>query len=232
MKYVLKRDRLDFLTEWIEAHRVDGELVNCHYRELKKEDKNKIKQALLEDQGYICCYTGHVIDLEDSHIEHIKPQSTSTHLETVDYYNMLAAYPQSPLKGEPGCKYGAQARGADILLVTPLMEDCERRFRFLKSGHIKATDDSDRDAVQTIESLRLDHPELVDFRKGVIDETFAIFEVKGISLSELVAVIEKLDSTIYSRDSDGRLSKACFVIKGLTSDLLKRVRKTLLGDDE
>ena len=233
MKYTTKRASFSFLGDWIEQSKIDGELhPDINYRQLRADEKNVIKSALLEDQGYICCYTGHSIDMETSHIEHIKPQSLCRDegrlLDTLDYNNMLAAYPHTPLH-EKGCGYGAQARGNSLLFITPLMEDCEQRFRFLPSGHIEAADQSDNDAMVTIHHLKLDHERLVDVRKAIISETFTLLRQTASRTSDLVLLLETLADTVYNPDASGKLRPFCFVIRWVVIDTLERIGASIPG---
>lgn len=44
------------------------------YDELQNPQKRNLHQALLDEQGSVCCYCGRSVGFEDSHIEHFKPQ--------------------------------------------------------------------------------------------------------------------------------------------------------------
>ncbi len=57
-------------------------------------EKDDLRKALLEEQGYICCYCmGRIKDptSEFMKIEHWKPQDLCKSLEDLDYSNLLAA---------------------------------------------------------------------------------------------------------------------------------------------
>lgn len=239
MKYTTKRASFPFLETWIEKSKIDGELhPDINYSQLLGHEKDVIKRALLEDQGYICCYTGHSIEMETSHIEHVKPQSVcreeGNFLDTLSYNNMLAAYPHTPrgYLGEKGCEYGAQVRGNLLLLITPLMADCEQHFRFLPSGHIEAAEQLDNDAVLTIQRLKLDNGRLIDIRKAVISETFTLLRQAATSKSDLVQLLERLVDTVYNPDAEGRLRPFCFVIHWVVVETLEKVNATIPGREE
>ena len=236
MKYTVKRSDVQFLTDWVDGWKIDGEYPSdLDYRQLTSDIKTKIKQALLEDQGFICCYTGHEIDGENSHIEHIKPQSMCRDegkpLETLNYTNMLAAYPRSPrgYLNEKGVKYGALIRGNIILNITPLMPDCEQRFKFLADGTMEAATPEDDDAVHTIESLGLKNSRLVDIRKEIIDEIFTLLRSAANDTSGLVMSIELLVNNAYRKNSEGKLRPFCFVIHGVATDTLNRINGLIPG---
>jgi len=52
-------------------------------------EKDELRQALGEEQGFICCYCMQRIKLETMHIEHWKPRSLYPAL-SLDYKNLLA----------------------------------------------------------------------------------------------------------------------------------------------
>lgn len=137
--------------------------------------KSEITDALLDEQGDLCAYTGIRIDLNDSHIEHLKPRAHDWGGDTdVRYENMVACHT------EDGCEFGAMYKGNwpppsewdDF--ITPLEERCERCFQYEIDGSIVAVGNNQA-AERTVENLNLDHPELEDLRADAIEgimETF------------------------------------------------------------
>jgi uncharacterized protein (TIGR02646 family) len=137
--------------------------------------KAEILEALLDEQGEICAYTGIRIGDSDAHIEHLKPRAHSWDGNTdVSYENMVACHT------EEGGAFGATYKGDwpspsewdDF--VTPLEERCEQCFQYGTDGSIHAAGGNPA-AEQTIEKLRLDHPELEDLRKEAITEVVVTF---------------------------------------------------------
>ena len=55
------------------------------------------------------------------------------------------------------------------MLISPLQEDCETRFRFTANGEIHPRSSSDVAAAMTINRLALDLPKLNALRKAVVD---------------------------------------------------------------
>lgn len=51
-------------------------------------NKKKLKEILLKEQGYICCYCGQRVEETNSHIEHVRPKKENKHL-TYEYYHLL-----------------------------------------------------------------------------------------------------------------------------------------------
>jgi uncharacterized protein (TIGR02646 family) len=207
MKFISKRESPRELIEWFQGQYIDGQLINCRFDNLESSTKTLIKQQLLEEQGWLCCYTGLTIENSTSHIEHLLPQSISknrgTH-EDVDYQNMLAAYPKN---GK--CPYGAKARDNKQLPVHPLQTDCEAKFRFDIEGRISGVD---RDATDTIEILKLCL--LTDERKTAISEV--LFSSDNILSQD---DLRRFAKNYCMPDENGKLRKFCFVIAQVAQQL-------------
>lgn len=211
MKYIKKAESPKKLLEWFEGQFIDGQYINCRFEHLPSELKAEIKEMLLQEQGWLCCYTGLTIDTDTSHFEHIFPQALSrrqgTH-EDVNYQNMLAAYPK-----DGKCDFGAKAREDDLLPVQPLQKDCETKFKFDIEGSISGVDD---DSEQTIKLLKLFL--LNDERKAAIGEV--LFPADVILNREDFQVV----TTRYcDPDENGRFRKFCFVISYVAKGLLNSI---------
>ncbi|MFO7031487.1 hypothetical protein B9T07_16180 [Limnospira fusiformis CCALA 023] len=93
MKWIQKKNEPDKLKEWRSRYSND---INVGY-DLMRQDHDLVKKltiSLLEEQGWLCAYTGLSIDENKCHIEHLKPQTHCTPNETVLYSNIVACYPQ------------------------------------------------------------------------------------------------------------------------------------------
>tara|TARA_B110000003_G_scaffold262845_1_gene285908 strand:+ start:2175 stop:2558 length:384 start_codon:yes stop_codon:yes gene_type:complete len=113
MRYIEKNEPPRALINW-RAQRAEHD-QNLDFRDLDHVSidgvyvnvKEAIKKQRLKDQGYLCAYTQIRIELDTSHVEHLKPQSLSRindrkkHFieETVDYENMVLCYPKQESKG-------------------------------------------------------------------------------------------------------------------------------------
>jgi uncharacterized protein (TIGR02646 family) len=213
MKYIKKGASPRQLTEWFNGQPVEnGDHINCRYEQLDPEVKNIVEQQLLQEQGWLCCYTGMSISGDNFHIEHLIPRSISksrgTH-EDVDYQNMLAAYPKG------NCPFGAKIRENKPIPITPLQPICEYKFQFDLEGNITGVDE---DATYTINCLRLDHEMLDEMRKAAIDE--ALFpDNHRLSQAQINVVIHEY----CSRNRSGKYPKFCFVIAQAAQQLLGRI---------
>ena len=214
MKYIRKGKTPHELKAWLKDQVVNGKRINSHYKDLPPSVKNAIETKLLEEQGWLCCYTGISLVESDFHIEHVVPQSLSRARDTyedVDYNNMLAAYPRG------SCAFGAKARGDKPLAVNPLNPKCEAVFDFDADGHITSNDSGAR---ETIKVLKLDSPILDDMRNRAIVEV--IFpKNKPRSEAQIKTIAEKY-CTI---NKNGRYPKFCYVVALVAQKQLGRMER-------
>lgn len=111
------------------------------YVSLQNPEKRALHQALLDEQGQLCCYCGRSITLADSHIEHFRPQEQREDL-ALDFENLLASCIRETEPGAP--LHCGHAKGHDFdeaRHVSPLDPTCERRFGYLLTGTIFSKDD-------------------------------------------------------------------------------------------
>jgi uncharacterized protein (TIGR02646 family) len=99
MRRIIKQHSVD-LTDFIEKEKAKGEYPS--YKELSKNPEYtshffNIRQQLLKEQGYICCYCQQLISFVETQspnmrVEHFKPKNNKDFKELeVDYLNLLAA---------------------------------------------------------------------------------------------------------------------------------------------
>ena len=134
---------------------------NETYNHLSGNVKKDLKNRLLEDQGYICCYCGKRLGNDSSSIiEHVLPQSENTD-KTMSFQNMLVCCDggdadrhnnnlirranhglsvdqQKPLILKHPEHCGA-AKKNKKLPFSPL-DDCEKRYTYFDDGTIIAND--------------------------------------------------------------------------------------------
>ncbi len=127
-----------------------------------------IHESLLREQGFVCCYCESSIARDDSHIEHFRPRKFRE--LQLDYENLHSSCLREGAKGEPRHCGHLKGRWFDEeLLISPLDESCERRFRYTGNGDIFPRVDGDAGAKTTIQKLGLDLPKLRDLRAAAID---------------------------------------------------------------
>lgn len=219
MKKVTKTHTPQKLTEWCNENRE----VNHKYEHLLGTEAHQdLKSKLLQEQGWLCAYTGRSIDSATSHVEHIKPQNDCAEWEDVEYRNLIACFPAGG--GDTSYGYGAPVKAGwwdEQQFVTPLSSECERRFRFVWSGHVHPNPKEHVGAIETIKVLGLDEKSLCQLRRARIDGFFGFGQrtrARPLSIKDAEAAL----ATIESRDNNGRLQEFCFVIKQLLEKYIEK----------
>ena len=196
MKYIEKtKSEPAVFAKWTKAGGWDAsDSVNSKAWAMKQE----IKELLLKEQGFICCYCEEQITTENSHIEHLLPKGNPqfAHLKS-NYSNLLCScnYPKS-------CGH---SKGNSIIKVSPLQETCEDVFGYNDNGRIEGIN---QDAVDTIESLHLDCERLNAARNGIIAVFLSVMQ-EGITLSEYDDWMEDY----LKQDSEDRFRRFWTVVK-------------------
>lgn len=217
MKYIQKQSEPQSFTEWKAKANEDWQPT---YEELRNPEKHDVFQALLDDQGNICCYCGMRIigaqdirpileDYDACHIEHLQPQHRYSEL-ALDYSNMLAScQAEESKRPRPPIRCGQKKSDwyDPGLMVSPLHPNCETAFSYTIDGQILAVDSELSDAATTtIHKLGLDIDKLNSMRKVAIEGV-----LEGIEeLSE--AEIAQLADGFSKRDRQGQYVPFCFAI--------------------
>lgn len=212
MRKIVKTHPPAALTSWCEENK---ELNHSYSDMLSTEAHQKLKEKLLKEQGGLCAYTGKKIENETSHVEHLKPQAACDEWEDVEYRNVVACFPANG--GDKSHGYGAPIKGGwweEEKFISPLADDCERRFKFSWSGHVYPSPNNHVAAIKTIEVLRLDEKSLQELRKSRIRGFFGYSvrtRAKPLSSTDAKIILENIDRC----DDNGRLLEFCFVLKQL-----------------
>jgi uncharacterized protein (TIGR02646 family) len=180
---------------------------------LRGSEKSDVHQALLQEQGYICCYCGMRINLNTSHIEHFKPRKHFPEL-ALDYGNFLSScpgegqdkaedapqptpnQPEKPILGEH-CGHQKSSWYDPDLTVSPQDPNCANYFRYTGPGEILPAANLALNAAaqKTIEQLKLDHPKLEASRRSALQGIVAVLnDLSDVELQKLADAYEKLDS--------------------------------------
>lgn len=159
MKFIQKLDEPVELINWKQEQQLSG--VNYNYSSLQNPQKKIVRETLLKEQGYICCYCCSRISETKSHIEHFMPQSRTNDELSVDYRNLHVSC------GSEGYwpKCCGNRRKNQEVPVSPLDKECESYFTYMSNGKITAVEDHhcQGDAKITIEVLGLN---VYDLRKS------------------------------------------------------------------
>lgn len=137
------------------------------YMDLVGKEKQDLKETLLDEQGYICCYCMKRIETYNSHIEHFRPKSNPKYSALdLDYNNMFASCNGAKENGE-NCGHRKDAWFDENTTVCPLEEDVEELFTYLPNGEIIAAN-GNPGAAETIDRFGLDTKLLTNHRYAAI----------------------------------------------------------------
>lgn len=198
MRYIIKTTPPHEFIEYCDTPGVS-------YDNLSGVPKIALRQRLLEDQGYICCYCGRRIE-NDKHtkIEHIKCQERNNEL-ALCFENMLASCDGGEQDREnrvrPKHKVHCDAKkGNDDIPVSPLDEHIEEYLMFFDDGTVKAKDSVGEALIRV---LGLNAKFLINQRKSAL-ANYSVLPVDNWDLE-----LERLKN----RGSDGKYEEFCFVLQ-------------------
>ncbi len=158
MKKIVKQSEPESLTE----HRSKPYADYDNY-----PAKDELRESLLEEQGYICCYCMRRITKEGMKIEHWKPQRKYTCLQ-LDYKNLLGA-----CKGNEGARPQKQhcdtKKGQTEITINPTEENqnYESLIIYRSTGEIYSPNKPINYDLDKTLNLNLDY--LVTKRKNELD---------------------------------------------------------------
>jgi uncharacterized protein (TIGR02646 family) len=194
MKYIRKSNEPEEFTNWKNLENDDWK--PSWDDNFQVPEKPIVHEALLKEQGYICCYCGMRIDRKSSHIEHLKPRTAYPNL-ALDYTNLIASCQgesEQPPPQPVHCGHKKRYWYDKNLMVSPLDASCETFFRYSGFGEILPTNESDKKAAAetTIEKLGLDIPKLTRMRRTAIDEILEATQVlTNEEIKQFAEVLER-----------------------------------------
>ena len=197
MKHIVKDMEPASFSAWKTAH--PGAVYNDLNQLANRLVKADLKQSLLTEQGYICCYCEREIAENTSHIEHFKPKDSHlpyTHLQ-LDYTNLHACCNLYASAAAPNICGMKKENVYDARLISPLEPDCASHFVYAYDGSV-APVAGDVRAVYTIRLLGLNSAFLQAMRKAVIDNF-----LDGDLTSEEVAIMR---NDYLRKKADGHLN--------------------------
>ncbi|RMO95430.1 hypothetical protein ALQ33_00348 [Pseudomonas syringae pv. philadelphi] len=191
MKRIIKGTEPASFTEWKVSANEDWTPT---YPTLQNPQKRELHNSLLREQHFSCCYCGSEIELDNSHIEHFRPQEHYLPL-ALEYSNLHASCLRETQPGNPlHCGHHKSNWFDEALHISPLADDCEQRFRYLPTGKIQSNHPADRPAVTMIEKLALDIAYLTRRRHEAITRVFDEQIIASISDKELTLLVQGLRS--------------------------------------
>jgi uncharacterized protein (TIGR02646 family) len=214
MRFIHKRQEPSAFATWKQKANADWQ---PNWENFQKPEKIIVHNALLEEQGHICCYCGQLIEPANSHIEHFQPRTHYPEL-SLSYGNFLASCPgyptdenqqtQPPKLPQEFCGQKKGAWSEPDLTVSPLDRDCASYFRYTEVGEILPTKEipKAKAAGVTIQELGLNHAVLRLSRKRLIDGVLQ--EIESLTTEEIQQLID-----LYDRpDRSGKFTPFCAAI--------------------
>ncbi|WP_175438305.1 retron system putative HNH endonuclease [Fusibacter sp. 3D3] len=176
---------------------------------MHKEVKDAVKIALIEEQGYLCCYCGKRIEITDHlKIEHILPQGKFDYAQLL-YSNMLLSCDGGEKAREGGNRqfpvHCDSKKKENILAFSPTNSCCDNCFIYSEDGSIDAFPGKNLGVKEIIDTLGLDNPVLRSLRKAAIDA----YNCLELTSEEWESELQQLNT----KNSDGKYSSFCNVVE-------------------
>lgn len=186
---------------------------------------NLMKQQLMEDQGYVCCYCNRTIPMPGHCVvtEHVLPVSAHRELAG-EYKNLLVScdggesLPVPPPGGAPYTRstyplHCDKAKKHLVIPVSPFTVDCEKRFRY---DPITGKVSGDADVMITINMLNLNHNELKKERKKEIQRWCYDNNGNVLNSDQLSAVFTRM----LTPDANGHYHNLYYVVASAALSLV------------
>ena len=206
MRYIHKGEEPESFKSWKALAKTTP---NWGYSYLQNPEKRELHEALLREQGHICCYCGMRITLTSSHIEHLKPQSTPDPDLSVEYTNLLASCQREREPRKPiHCGVAKDNWYEEDLMVSPVKPNCTDFFIYTDDGQILETNTPEKKAAATttIAKLRLNIPKLIAMRKEVIKNLLA--DIDELTDEERLKLVQGFEEP----DANGQYEEFCAAI--------------------
>lgn len=216
MKYIQKGKEPEELKEYKKQQCV------CYKTMSKvKAVRNKVRQALIEEQGYICCYCGARIEKEkNTSIEHFLPKEEFPYLD-LHYSNLHAVCgggrKEREEEKEKVLKLTKREKNKEyplycdafkddrIISLSPLEENVEEQFWYDEDGKIYGITDEAKEAVK---KLHLDNKVLNNKRKSIIKD-YLSEEFEQFTPEQW----EEEIMLLKQRNQEGKFLPFCFVAR-------------------
>lgn len=217
MKHIVKKEEPKAFTDW-KVGRIGNTAKTYKGLNRNHNIKDVLRDSLLEEQGYICCYCEKELKKNQHHIEHFRPKDSNKFPQLqLDYENLFCSCQVNLDKGEPlQCGNSKGNFFDERFLISPLDPDCESRFKYTSDGQILPVDEDDTGAKITIIELKLD--EVENLRKGAI-EPFLNYDDNGNEIMTEEELSKFIKAYLKDKeDNDGRYNEFYTTIKYLFSD--------------
>jgi len=171
-------------------------------------DKDDLCQALLEEQGFICCYCMQRIKPKTAHIEHWKPLSLYPGRQ-LDYHNLLAVCDGNG--GNPRhLQHCDRSKEDKEITVDPTKPGCEKHVKFSAGGNVYSDHEKIEEELNTV--LNLNHQTLRNNRKTILDIAIRNFTAVKRDTAWSRTFLEKEIHKWESLSADGKYEPYCRIV--------------------
>ena len=178
------------------------------------EVKDELRNILLEEQGFICCYCMDRVEFHHSKIEHFKPRSLFRG-EQLDYSNLFVAC----LGGEGRTLVNQHCdtkKGKRALNTINLLSSIETNINYRKNGEIFSTNEYIDKELNDI--LNLNYKDLKTNREKVLYQVLLELEKDNWTTSSLKNNLKKYKH----KNSKGKYRPYCEMIVYFLNKKLKQ----------
>jgi uncharacterized protein (TIGR02646 family) len=196
MRYIQKLNKPYFFINDTKNLRLWSDYYSTKKRVLKE-------YILKEEQNYLCCYCEDKIDVNNSHIEHVKPKHLDIDNLTFDYYNLaVSCEGQCRNSEEDNTRYNCGHRKDkedtqydENKFLSPLkVEDIREYFVYDSDAKISPSDKERNKAEYMINTLHLNDGGLPRARKDALKD----FEELDIEIDEFIFLLKSEDLAFIS----------------------------------
>lgn len=213
MRYIRKKESPEPFERWKNKM---GDAA--HYGNIPAEIKCILRKSLLDEQNWLCCYCGLSLMVQNTHIEHFRPQSKFRDLQ-LDYRNLHASCNGRLLhlteyEGVSDfCGHAKKDWFDEKLLISPLDPNCESLFEYGFDGSVRPNH-SHIGARETIWRLGLDSYLLRRQREEAINAVFELIDIfNDEELQDMISFLE-------TPDDSNRLPSFSYIMSGLLKTLV------------
>ena len=176
MKKIIKSIEPNSLTQF----RSENSKNSALFEELPSEVRNELRNLLLEEQGFICCYCMSRIKFNNSKIEHFKNLS-SNRPEQIYYKNLFTSCKGGEGKKHRHCDTNKENK---TLNKVDLLSDIEQHIKYnTTTGEIRSENKDIHEDIEEI--LNLNCITLLRNRKETIDILYKNLKNDNYKLSSL-----------------------------------------------
>ncbi len=217
MKRIKKDKEPIWFIEWKEEFEKNNSRKANYKDDFPQEKKRKLREHLLKEQGYICCYCMRRIQINNSHLEHFWPKDAFPEKD-MDYENMLASCEGETI-GEDHCGH-RKNNYYDKNMIIPTNAMIEQMFHYIINGDILPDGKNQirKAAKDMIREFGLNSFHLKRNRRLAIEES-EVFDDCEYSKEEISDIIN-----YYNSMENGKYQEYC---KAIIDGLVWRLKREI-----